>query len=457
MLSSAVLSFAVAALVSVAYRNATPAFADSSIAFLATLALLTAAPAAIAAAAPRNFWLRAIYAGLLAGLFLGARRVLLQSGVDLSLIDENLALIATSLLTFVLALGAPLWRAAIGFSLIGLAAVVLGACAGLAAIALETANLSVSGAVGASIAVAAGLGAALSVQISAAFTRSFAEGGDNFTAAASAARHGAAPALFSLALAVGSAALGAFSAGADLSSILASSRIAAIAAASCLAAPLFMLAGAQAMKAKTEMTAVIENRRRTSLRPFLSSIRAVLPPSSAIAASAIFLIAAIVAAFETKTPASVGEVALISVVAVAAALIFVSLRTALMAAVLVAAAGRIAVWTLDLAGAAPPTEIARVAAAAIAAALSAQLFLAWRDRRNPRRKTREVVQMALGDSLFAYIAASALAIGAVAASEVAGLWSEGIEAALYTGLLSAIGLVAGPPLMTAIGALFGRD
>ncbi len=457
MLSGAVIAFAAAALVSVAYRGAAPAYADASIAFLAALALLTAAPAAIAAAAPKNFWLRAIYAGFLAGIFLASRRALIQAGLDIPLVDDDLALAGAAAFAFILALGAPLWRAAAGFSLIGLAAVLLGAGAGLSIVAIETGREGVIETAGASIALASGFGAALAVQIAAAFSRSFAEGGDNFSAAAAAARYAAAPALFSLAVGVAAIALSAFAGGAGLPSILAASRIAAGATAFCLAAPLFTLAGALSLKAKTEMTAVIENRRRAALRPLLSAIRAILPPSSAIAASAILLIAAIVAAFETKTPASVGEIALVGAVAIGAALIFVSLRTALMTAALVAAAGRLASWGLDFAGIAPPTEIARAAASALAAGLSAQLFLAWRDRRNPRRKTREVVQMALADSLFAYVAASTLAVAAMAASEAAGLWSEGLEAALYAGLLMTIGLIAAPPLMTATGALFGRD
>ncbi|MEK7266681.1 MAG: hypothetical protein AAB227_11355, partial [Pseudomonadota bacterium] len=420
-------------------------------------AFLPAVPAAIAAAAPKNFWLRAIYAGILAGLLLALRRVLSQTDLDIPLVDDSLALIFAAALTFLLAIGAPLWRAAVGFSLIGIAAVVLGASAGLAVVAIETSRDGAPEAAGAAIALAAALGVALSVQMAAAFSRSFAEGGDNSTAAADAARHAAAPALFAMAVGVSAIALAAFAGGGALPAVLASSRVAAGAAAFCLAAPLFMLAGALSLKAKTEMTAVVENRRRAQLRPLLTAIRNLLPPSSAIAASAIILIAAIVAAFETATPASVGEIALISAVAIFSALVFVSLRTALMTAMLVAVAGRLASWGVDFSGIAPPSEIARVTATALAACLSAQLFLAWRDRRNPRRKTREVAQMALADSLFSYVAASLLAIAALGASDVAGVWSEGVEAALYASVLLTIGLVAGPPLMTAIGALFGRD
>lgn len=457
MLSGAVIAFAAAALASVAYKNAATPFVDASIAFLAALGLLIAAPAAIAAIAPKNFWLRAIYAGFAAGLFLAARRVLAQTGLSIAPFDEGAALIAAAAATFLLTIGSPLWRAAISLSLIGICAVILGAAAGLAALAIETTGDGIISTAGAGAALAAGLGAALAIQLSAAFARSFAEGDDNYAAAAAAARYAAAPALFSLGVGVAAVTLAEFTAGGSGMIVLSSSRVAAEAIAFALAAPLFMLTGALSLKARTEMTAVTENRRRARLRPLLSAIRSMLPPSSAIAASAIFIILAIVASFETKTAASIGEIAMVSAVAVAAALSFVSLRTALMATVLVASAGRLASWVVDLAGFAAPTETARIAASALAAALSAQLFLAWRDRRNPRRKTREVVQMALADSLFAYVAASTLAVAAMAASEAAGLWSEGVEAALYAGLLMAIGLIAGPPLMTAIGALFGRD
>jgi hypothetical protein len=293
--------------------------------------------------------------------------------------------------------------------------------------------------------------------MSAAFSRSFAEGGDNFSAAAHAARSAAAPALFALGIGVFAIAISAFADGATLAAILASARVAAAAIAFSLAAPLFLLGGALSLKGKTEATAVIENHRRAALQPFLSLVRRVLPPSSALAFSTIFLIAAIVASFEAETPASVGEIASVSAVAVFGAIVFVSLRTALLATLLFAAVSRLAVWGIDLAGLAAPTETARVVASAVAAALSMQLFLAWRDRRNPRRKTREVVQMVLADSLFAYMAAATLAVAALGASEAAGLWSEGAETALYAALLAIIGLIAAPPMMTAIGAIFGRD
>lgn len=457
MLAAGIIGFAAAALASVGYRASPLSYADMSIAFLAALVFVTIIPVALGAIAPKNFWLRAIYAGILAGLLLSARRLVLQSGFTLATLDVALVLAIAACAVALLAFGAALWRSALGLSLVGCAAIILGLTGGLSNLAIESAREGVVAIAGPAMALAAAVSFALCVQITAAFSRSFAEGGDNFSAAASAARYAAAPALFALAVSVFAMAAASTGAGASTAEVLTAARIAAVAAAFALAAPLFLAPASLSLKERTEMTAVLENRRRAALRPFLAALRAVLAPSTAIASSAVFLIVAIVATFETATPVSLGEIALFLTIAIAAAFVFVSLRTALLIAVLAAAAGRILSWGLDLAGVAPPDETARIAAAAFAAIVSAQLFLAWRDRRNPRRKSREVVQMALADCLFAYIAAATLGLSAFAASEAAGLWRDGVEAALYGAILCVIGLFAAPPLMTAAGALFGRD
>lgn len=457
MLCSGVIAFAAAALTSVAYRDASIAFTETSVSFIAALFLVAAAPAATGAAAPRNFWLRMIFAGISAGLILAGRRLLLQTDATFGPFDANLALACASAAVFSLAAGAPLWRSAIAFAGVGLLSQLIAASAGLSIVALETARLGPIPSSGAALAFACGAGAALCVQIAAAFSREFAEGADNFDAAAKAAKGAAAPAIFAIVVGGAALALCAFEADQDGPGVLAAGWIAAAAAAFHAACAICFLAGALALKAETERTAVDENRRRAALRPLLAAVRNLLPPSSAIAFSAIFLIIAVVAAFEANVSASAGEIALITVVAVAAALSFVSLGTALMAALFTAAAARIAVWGVELSGFSPPSETARIVATGLAAVLTAGLFLAWRDRRNPRRKTREVVRMALADSLFAYAAAATLAVCAVAASDIAGLWSEGVEAALFAGLMTAIGFIASPPLMTAVGALFGRD
>lgn len=451
-----VFAFGAAALAAVGYREATLGFSSASIAFLAAFAVMVAAPAAVAAIAPRNFWLRMIYAAFAAGLLLAVRRLAAQGDLSLRPFDEGFALIVASVAAFILGAAAPAWRFAIGSSLVGLAAVALGSAGALSAVAVETASGAVEAA-GASVALASALGAALAVQIAASFARNFSEGGDNQSAAGIAARDAAAPALFALGASVAGIAAAALSAGASAEATLVAARVAAAAVAFCLAAPLFLLAGALAVKAKTEATAVAENRRRSALRPFLFAVSAMLPPSAALSASAIFFIIATVAGFEAATPAGAGDIGAAVAVAMISGVAYVSLRTALLATVLLLAAGRIVLWAIELAGVAPPTELARVVAGVLAAALYLQVFLAWRDRRHLRRKAREVVSMALADSYSAYIGASVLGVAALAASEAGGLWSEGGEAAFFAGALALVGAVAAPALMTATSALFGRN
>lgn len=456
ILVASVIAFGAAALAAVGFRQATLSFSFASISFLAALALTVVAPAGAAALAPKNFWLRIIMAGFAAGLMLALRRLALQADAPLGPFDVGLTLNLAAAAFFTLVAGAALWRFAAGGAVVGLCAVVLGAAGALSAVAVEMSRGAVPMA-GPSVALGAALGAALSVQIAATFSRVFAEGGDNVEAAAIAAREAAAPALFALGVGVAGVAAAAIGEGATIADALGAARVSAASIAFCVAAPLFMLPGGLALKAKTEATAVRENRRRQSIRPFLAALSAVLPPSSALSASAIFLIAAVVAGFETATPASLGEIATIIAVALLSLVAFVSLRTALTVTALLLAAQRLALWAIDVAGLSPPTETARIIACVVAAALYLQLGVAWRDRRNLRRKAREVVAMALADGLFGYVAASVLAIVALGASEAAGLWREGIEAALLTGGLAAIGAFAAPPMMTAIGALFGRN
>jgi len=455
LLASAVIAFGFAAIAAVGFQRVDAAFEDAGLAMLASLALTVLLPASAAAIAPKNFWLRAIYAGFAAGLLLAARRLVLQLGVSWGPLDLDIALATAAATVFLLAIGAPLWRAALSHSLIGLSAVVLAIAAGLAAIAIEIARVDLIAAAGPLTGLAAGMGAALAVQIAAGFSRAFAEGRSNFEAAAEAARDAAAPAFFGLVVGI-AVALAAVANDPAANDTMATVRVAAAVMAFAVAAPLIMLPGALSLRAPTELTAVAENRRRAMVRPFLNAVRTLLPPSSAIAATSIFLIGAIVAAFQARVPAGSGEIIVIATVAAASALTFVSMRTSIVLTLFLLAATRISGWAIEIAGLAPLTEFARVIAAALAAAVSAQLFLAWRDRRNPRRKAREVAQMALADALFAMIAASALAAAALASSEAAGLWSEGVEAAALAAALSLAAALVGPALITAAGAIFGR-
>lgn len=456
MLSTLVLGFGFAALAAVGFQRAPISFNNASLAMLVALGAVALLPAAIAAIAPRNFWFRLIYAGLAAGLLLAARRLALQSEIDFGPLDPGDLLAGAAAAAAILAVGAPLWRSVVGLSLIGQAAVILATGAALAVAAVETDARTIPTA-GASVGLAAGVGIALAAQIAAGFVRSFAEGADHFEAAAGAAREAVAPAIFAVLVGVAAIFSAAVAEGAAPEPAFAAARISAAAILFTSMAATFVLSGALALKRASETTAVAENARRAAMRPFLGGLRKILSPSSAMAASAIFLIAAIVAAFQTETPASVGEMVVVVAVAVAASITFVSLRTAAIATIFLIAAGRLAAWAFDLFGYSPPTETSRLVALALAACVSMQLFVAWRDRRAPRRKSREVAQLALADSLFAAAASAALAPAALIAAEASGLWSEGVETALLTGLLLLMALLVGPALITAASALSGRE
>ncbi len=112
---------------------------------------MMAAPAAIAALAPRNFWLRLFYAGVAAGLILAVRRVAMQSGFDAGSFSLDIGLAGAAAATLTLALGAPLWRGSLRLALVGLCAVILGATGGLSVIALEAARSGSAPAAGAAL------------------------------------------------------------------------------------------------------------------------------------------------------------------------------------------------------------------------------------------------------------------------------------------------------------------
>lgn len=454
LLASSVVAAGLAGLAATAFRGAPASFATVSYAYLAALVVMMAAPAAIAALAPRNFWLRFFYAGVAAGLILAVRRLAMQSGFDPGSFRTDIALAGAAAATLALALGAPLWRGSLRLALVGLSAVVLGATGGLSVIALEAARSGSAPAAGAALGLAAAAGAALSVIMASGYASAFALGADGREAAARAAQAAAAPGLFALALSTLALVAGAFV-------VDASPQTAAIvgagALAATIAAAIVLGAAALALKSASETIALEENRRRAELRPLLQGLRAVGPPSSAIAASAILLIATIVAGFDAASAATIAEIAVILTAFAVALVVFVSVRTALLLVLLLIIASRLTVWGAERLIAEASSESVRVIAAALAALLFSRLALAWRDSRNPRRKALEVTQRAIAEGYFSFVAASVLAVAALAAAEAAGLWDAGADAALVAGAMAAIGGLAAPALMTAMGAVFGRE
>lgn len=453
LLSGSVIAFAACALTAVGFRQAPQSFIEASLSFIATLFAVTVIPAGLGAIAPRNFWLRGICAALIFGFLLAARRALMQAGVDTPPMAIGDTLVVVGAVTFFLVIGAPMWRSAVGLSMVGLLSSLLAAAAGLAILAIETARDGAPAYGPPMLALASALGVSFSVQIASTFARYFADGGNNFTAAASAAQACVTPAFNSIALGV----IAISFIGADAGELSAAIQSSAGVIAVAIVSPLFFLPGALALKGQTEATALVENRRRASLRPVLIAVRKALSSSVALAITSILMIAAVVAFFEVGDRVGASEALFIFAAAAVAALMFVSLRTGLLTGILVAIVGLLGAWGGDALHLTPLTKAGTAVAACLFCVLMLQLFIAWRNNRSPRRKTREVMLMALEDSFFSYCAASALAVGVIAGSEVAGIWSEGVEVALYSSAMLVTGAVASVPIMTAVGALFGRN
>lgn len=454
VLASSVVAAGLAALAAAAYRNAPVSFAPASYSFIAAFAVTTLAPAAIAALAPRNFWLRLFYGGVAAGLVLAVRRLALQSGLEIANFSIDIALAFAAFAVGALSLGAPLWRDHLRLAMIGLCAAALGLTGALSIIGFEAARMGAVPAAGAAIGFAAAASVSFAVFLASGFSSAFAAGAVVADAAGRAAQAVMAPAVLALALTTVSLAAGAFL-------IDSSAQSAAIVAAGALAAvfapTLVMGAGALSLKAGTEALAVEENRRRAELQPILKRVRKIAPPSSAIAAVAILLIATVVAGFDSKTAASLAEIVVILAAFAVALIVFVSVRSSLMLVILLIVASRLTVWGGERLLGEAPAENIRIVALALAAVLYAPLVLAWRDNRGARRKAFDVMQRAVGDSYFSYVAASVLALAALASAEAGGLWASGAEAALVAGVMALIGALAAPLLMTAMGAVFGRD
>ncbi|MFN0022716.1 MAG: hypothetical protein ACKVS5_02325 [Parvularculaceae bacterium] len=454
LLVSSVIAIGLAALTASAFRGAPASFASVGYSYLAALAVMTTAPAAIASMAPRNVWLRLFYSGVAAGLILAVRRIAIQSGFEPASFSVDIAFAGAAIVTGALSLCAPLWRGALRLAVVGLCAVTLGAAGGLSIIALEAARSGAVPAAGAALGFSAAIGAAFCVFLANVYCAEFSGGAGGAVAAARAVRAISAPALLSVCLAIVALGAGAFLAGMPLQS---AAYVGAGVMAVGLVASILMGAAALALKAPTEMTAIEENRRRAGLAPLLRALRATAPPSTSIAASAILLIATVVTGFDAASAASLAEIVIIAAAFAVALVAFVSVRSALLLVIMLIVGTRLSLWGAERLLAEAPAENVRVIAAALAAVIYSHIVLAWRDNRSPRRKALDVTGRAIADSASSYAAASVLAAAALASADAAGLWEAGSEAALFTAAVLLVGAASAPVLMTAMGAVFGRE
>ncbi|MEL7487709.1 MAG: hypothetical protein AAGJ87_10910 [Pseudomonadota bacterium] len=425
--------------------------------FSISLAIALAVPHALAALAPRRGVGRWATAAAIAAAFIVAF-ALLAGAPPLQLGGVSLhaaSFLAGAALFGLMIAGRPLIGGLAGFGLAGPVAAIIGAVSAAALLSLE--DVSAPHVIGAVATMSASFAALVSVGVAADFANAFARGGDSHFAAGVAAHRAAAPA-FNAALNV----LCVFAAGLLPAAEMLdwSWRMIFFAAGGGVVAAstaLFFSAATLSLGVVTEEAASIENHRRQRFRRWWRPVRDLLPTSSALAFVAILMILAIVAQFETYQPISLIKVGLIVGCAAAAALTYVSLRTGLFVMAALFFAMVLADWGYVLFGVAAPALTAQLTALACLAALFAQVAASWRDARSPRRKAREATEAAMIDGAYRYVASAAFAIAAFAAAAMSGLWSDAGAAGAYYALLASMGAVFAAPLMTAIGAMFGRD
>jgi hypothetical protein len=345
----------------------------------------------------------------------------------------------------------------------------LGAVARFAYVAAFSAALGMAGALGLAAlddpsspsinalpALGFALGAGVGVGAVSDFAKLFARGADGKRAAGVAARYGAAPAIYAIFLASAIGGLAVLQTG-NATETLRVAWIAGGAALLSAAASLFMTTGALATRRSGEILAIEENRREQSFRRFWRPARRAIAPSSATAFLAIVGVATVAASFNLQKPISPDHLAFVVAASLVAAVLFLSLRTGAFVLLILLPGLVITSWAWNAVGAYPLAEASVGAALALAAALYAQLAVAWRDARSPRLNARETAEAAMSDGTPPFLVSAIIGAAAFWAAKIAGVWPEGGPAALLLALLALLGIIAAPAVMTALSYSARRE
>lgn len=412
-------------------------------------------PLLLAAATPRRSGLRILFflvvGAAAAGLLFAADR-----GFALSpyIFAPPKALTIAALSFFaVLAAIEPFFNGGFRLSLAAPFAALLGASGAAGFLALEGVLKAPQTAAALSVALAAGVIGG--VGVGADYASSFARGASPRVAAANGGHTGVAPAMFAI-LAV-CAFFGLHSWSVNYGAVE-WPELWGAAGAVLLASVVSLVIGVAALSIskQSEQVAVDENRRREWFAGIWSPIRRILPAQTALAASAIAGILAVVALFEVGLTAPFSFLVFLGGVWAAAALVFVSLRTSLLIAGLLFASAIFADYGYSVFSVSGPGLLERLTALTLTAIALAQLTVSWRDAGDIWRNARDVAQNAMSGGLRRFL----LALGAGASSLVVSAhsfgWSAGFDAAAYFLATGAVSLVLAPIMMIALSARTSR-
>ena len=137
--------------------------------------------------------------------------------------------------------------------------------------------------------------------------------------------------------------------------------------------------------------------------------------------------------------------------AIWAAIVFVSLSTGLLMFVLLSIAAILARYIYELAGMEPISVNAQMASfAAVAFALSL-LLMSWRNARERWRNARDVAEQGLSDGARRFLVTYGYGTASFVVMGFSSLWTAGQEAAIFHAIVGGLTIILAPAYMTALG------
>ncbi|MEX0645936.1 MAG: hypothetical protein WD076_11535 [Parvularculaceae bacterium] len=420
--------------------------------FIIAILAYSTIPAMLAAATPRRLGPSLFFVGLVWMLFVVAPIFAPFAAVAPAAFSLNAGATLAALTTLLIMSG-PVVGATIRFAFVASASAALGMAGAMGMMELDRIGGEAAGPVAT---IGFGLGAFVGIGAAADFAMLFARGAEAKRAAGVAARYGLAPAIYAAILAASAYGLAYF---VPQSTIDALSLAGAGGAAAFLASvsALFATAGSLSLRRPIETLAVRENKRQQSFRKFWRPFRRLLPPSSAMAFAAILGIATIAAVFNLEHAVSPTQLVFIVIAAAASSVVFLSVRAGLFVLALLGTGSVFLNWFWDVARAPALTQLDEIAACALAAALFAQLAVAWREARNPRLNARETTEAALSDVVPPYVVCVIMGAAGMLGAEASGLWLNGAAVSARFLMLALYGLLIAPAVMTTLSRSSRRD
>lgn len=352
------------------------------------------------------------------------------------------------LFLFLIALGR-LTRNALRLGVLAPVAALIGSVGGLGYFAMQGALGAPLSAASAAIALASGV--TVGAGIGADFARHFARGMTPQNAAAAAGHSAVAPAAFSVFAAAVYAGLVTFHSNfgqVEASSVLGAGVIVLFAVLMALAGT----TGGLAVMRPGEMTAVDENRRRQLFADSWKPMRKLLPSTTALAASAIAGVIAVIAGFEEGVDAAASLFAFLAMILGVSGLVFVSIRTSFLITALMFMSTVFVNYIYGIFDFNLPALPERFAALTLAAIAFSQITVSWRNASEIWRNARDITQNAMCDGLRRFLLALSAGGASFVTASAAFDWENGVGAAAYFVILASIGLMLSPPLMIALSA-----